>query len=109
MRHFSANTRAPKTPKAPLGVLPVGAPLDRLCLDLLGPFPISTQGNRHLLVVVDWFSKWVEIFPIPDATAETCAEKFVNEFMARFGLPLTPIKEETLKVISLSMSASCFT
>ena len=85
----SSNVRPRKTAKAPLGNQPVGAVGDRLCVDLLGPLPLTPRGNRHLMVAVDWFSKWVELYPIPDATSETCAEKLVNEYMARYGLPLS--------------------
>ena len=30
--------------------------------------PISTHGNRYLLVVQDYFTKWAEAFPMPDQT-----------------------------------------
>ena len=60
-------------PRAPLGSMPVGTPLDRLSTDLTGPFPRTPRGNRYILVVTDQFSKWVEIIAIPDQTAETTA------------------------------------
>ena len=64
-----------------------GAPLDRLATDILGPFPESTRGNKYVLAVTDYFTKWLEIFPIPDQTAPTCAEIILNEVIARFGCP----------------------
>ena len=64
-----------------------GAPLDRLTTDILGPFPESTRGNKYVLAVTDYFTKWVEIFTIPDQTAATCAEIILNEVIARFGCP----------------------
>ena len=83
----SSNTRASKKPRGPLGVMQVGAPLDRIGTDLLGPLPLTPRGNRHILVVQDYFTKWVEIYPVPDATAETCAHYILNHFVARFGIP----------------------
>ena len=62
-------------------------PLDHLATDILGPFPESTRGNKYVLVVTDYFTKWVEIFPIQDQTAPTCAEIILNEVIARFGCP----------------------
>ena len=54
----------PKRPTAPLGEMLVHAPLDRLAIDILGPFPESTWGNKYVLAVTDYFMKWVEIFAI---------------------------------------------
>ena len=75
-------------PKAPQGKMCSGAPLDRLCTDVLGPFPESPRGNKYILVVTDHFTRWVEIFAIPDQTAVTCASKILNEVIARYGCPL---------------------
>ena len=77
----------PRRYRAPLGAMPVGAPLDRLGTDFLGPLPLTPRGNRHILVVTDYFTKWVEIFAVPDQTAVTTAEVILNEVIARFGCP----------------------
>ena len=61
--------------------------MDRLCTDIMGPLPLTPRGNRYVLVVTDSFSKWVEIFPVPDQTASTCASIILNEVIARFGCP----------------------
>ena len=65
--------------------MPVGAPLDRLSTDILGPFPESNQGNKYVLAVTDYFTKWMEIFAIPDQNAATCVKIILNEVIARFG------------------------
>ncbi len=62
--------------------------MDRVATDILGPFPQSDQGNRYVLLVGDYFTRWVEAYPIPNFTAETVASKIVYEFIARFGSPL---------------------
>lgn len=36
---------------------------------------------------MDYFSKWVKILPVPDQTSETCADKILNEVIARYGCP----------------------
>ena len=46
----------PRKPHAPLGEMPVGSPLDRLSMDILGPFPESTQGNKYVLAVTNYFT-----------------------------------------------------
>ena len=72
-----------------MGNMSVGAPMDRLSIDILGPLPRTPRGNRYILVAMDHFSKWVEILPIADQTSETCAEKILNEVIARYGCPLS--------------------
>ena len=67
--------------------MPVGAHLDRLSTDILDTFPKSTQGNKYVLAVTDYFTKWVEIFAIPDQSAVTCAGVILNKVIARFGCP----------------------
>ena len=63
--------------------------MDRLAIDILGPLPLTPRGNWYILLVTDHFTKWVEIFAVPDQTATTCAEVILNEVVARFGCPLS--------------------
>ena len=76
-----------RKPHAPLASMATGVPLDHLATDILGSFPESTRGNKYVLAVTDYFTKWVEIFAIPDQTAATCAEIILNKVIARFGCP----------------------
>ena len=78
----------PKSRRAPLKKYQVGEPMERVALDIAGPWPLSENGNKYTLVVSDYFTKWAEAYPIPDQEAKTVAEVFVNQFVARFGAPL---------------------
>lgn len=84
----SANKPLTKTQRAPLGQMQVGAPMDRVATDLLGPLPVTPRGNRYILTMTDYFTKWVEVIPVPDQTAVTCANVMLNEFICRYGCPL---------------------
>ncbi|GBN67343.1 hypothetical protein AVEN_178525-1 [Araneus ventricosus] len=44
----------------------VGAPFERMTLDILEPLPVTTKDNRYVLVLMDYFTKWPEAIPIPD-------------------------------------------
>ncbi|CAC5388086.1 unnamed protein product [Mytilus coruscus] len=83
-----ANKHPHKPSRAPLGTMPVGAPLDRLATDFLGPLPTTPRGNKFILTVTDYFRKWVEVFPVKDQTAVVCAQLILNEVICRFGSPL---------------------
>lgn len=72
---------------APLQVYQVGAPMERVAVDIVGPFRPTIRGNRFLVVVMDYFTKWPEAYPLPNHEAATVAEVLVCEFFARFGIP----------------------
>lgn len=65
-----------------------GEPMERVCIDIVGPFPVSGRGNKYALVVTDWFTKYVEIYPMPNQEAETVAQALTREYFSRYGVPL---------------------
>ena len=56
-------------------------------MDILGPLPESATGNSCVLVIGDYFTKWMEVYPIPNQEAITVVNKLVNEFICRFSVP----------------------
>lgn len=57
--------------------------MERIHLDIPGPFNTSESGNRYVLMTMDQFTKWVEMSAIPEQSALIIAQKFVT-----FGCPL---------------------
>ena len=41
----------------------VQRPLQRVAMDIFGPLPETPRGNRYILVIGDYFTKWKEAFP----------------------------------------------
>uniref|UniRef100_A0A0A9VSQ4 Integrase catalytic domain-containing protein n=1 Tax=Lygus hesperus TaxID=30085 RepID=A0A0A9VSQ4_LYGHE len=64
-----------------------GAPFERVAIDVVGPLPKSDKGNRFIVVVMDYFTKWPEAYPVVDQKAETVAEGLVTHVISRFGIP----------------------
>ena len=64
------NKKATVKPKNPLGEGHAGAPLERVHIDILGPFTPIRNCNQSVLVIVDQFTKWLECFPLPHQGAE---------------------------------------
>ena len=56
-------------------------------MDYMGPLPETAWGHKHILVVMDHFTKWCEAFPAKDQKASTVAEMLVSEVLNRFGPP----------------------
>jgi len=55
--------------------------MERLALDVLGPLPLTEDGNKYILIVADYFTKWVEAYPLPNQEAPTVAEVLVKEYV----------------------------
>ena len=61
--------------------------MERIAVDIMGPLPRTKRGNRYLIVVGDYFTKWMEAIAVPDQEAETVARAIVEQFICRFGVP----------------------
>jgi len=61
-------------------------PLEIITADITGPLPRSSLQNKYALVVVDHFTKWVEIFPLRTQEATEVAKRLMK-VVCRFGIP----------------------
>eukprot|EP00257_Ricinus_communis_P022754 XP_015582576.1 uncharacterized protein K02A2.6-like [Ricinus communis] len=61
-------------------------------IDFIGPFP-SSYGNKNILVVIEYFSKWAEVqaFPTDDGRVVT---RFIKRLFATFGTPRVLISDK---------------
>jgi hypothetical protein len=48
-------------------------------IDLFGPLPPASTGERWILIIQDYATRWIELFALVDATADCCVWTFVNE------------------------------
>ena len=64
-----------------------GSPLEMIAIDIVGPLPRTENGNEYIMVVTNYFTKWAEAYAVTDNTAQTVADKLLNEFVCRFGVP----------------------
>nr|GFB73786.1 reverse transcriptase domain-containing protein [Tanacetum cinerariifolium] len=54
-------------------------------IDFMGPFP-SSKGNKHILVAVDYLSKWIEAKALPTNDARVIV-KFLKSLFSQFETP----------------------
>ena len=48
-----------------------------------------SEGKKYCLVIIDQFTKWVEIFPTKHADALTVAKALCKDIIPRYGIPET--------------------
>lgn len=65
--------------------VPIGKPWQMVADDVL-EVPVSTNNNRYLLVAQDYFTKWVEMVPMPDETATHIVSALTRIFCT-LGIP----------------------
>ena len=63
-------------------------PLEWMAVDIVGPLPRTKNDNLYIVVIVDYFTKWAEAFPISDKQTYTVAEVVVTEVVSRLDTPL---------------------
>ena len=62
-------------------------PFQLVSMDLMGPLPRSTKGNKFLFVVTDWFSKFVLVQPLRVATSKPIMKFLRESVFSVFGVP----------------------
>ena len=77
-----------KVNKVPLGKVPlIEEPFKRVAMDIVGPItPASERGNRFILTVMDYATRYPEATPLKNIDTETVAEALVAIY-SRVGVP----------------------
>lgn len=73
----------------------------------MDPLPRSSNGNVHLVIFVDYYTRWVEIFPLHKATAETVSRILVREILTRWGVPNFILSDQGSQFVSAVFEETC--
>ena len=76
----------PKFVKSPAIPLIVSSPMELVAIDFVGELPVTQRGYRYMLVMVDCFSRFAEVFPVRNMSVETVKE-CLRQWMSRYGFP----------------------
>ena len=82
-----------RQPKAPMRQYNVGSPFERIAIDVAGPFPESNQGNKYIVAVMDYFSKWAEAYALPNHGCISANKRMDLSFWCSIGAALRPREE----------------
>jgi transposase InsO family protein/predicted aspartyl protease len=80
---------------------------ERIAMDICGPFPETPRKNKYMLVITDYFSKWVEAIAIPNQEAITVVEALIRDVISKFGVPATIFSDQGAQFTSRVMHLLC--
>ena len=82
----AARSIACRNLKAELQSITVGVRFAKVAINILGPVARNRgRGNKYILVITDYFTKYVFTVPLSTITRADVAKAFVEKWVLRFG------------------------
>jgi hypothetical protein len=82
-------------------------PFARWGIDILGPFPKAAGQRTHLIVAVDYFSKWVEAEPLASLTTQKAWNFLWRSVITRYGILRVLVADNGTQFDSLFFKERC--
>ena len=81
-------------------------PFARIAMDIVGPLVRSEKGNRFILVVCDYGTKYPEAIPLKTIDAEMVANALIDIF-SRTGIPCEILSDQGSNFMSATIKHLC--
>ncbi|CAF3544285.1 unnamed protein product [Rotaria sp. Silwood1] len=69
-------------------------PFQLIGIDYCGPFKRTPRENQYVLCITDYFTRWITAVALPDCTAQTTAQAIFNEYICRYGVPVSILTDQ---------------
>ncbi|GFW85205.1 transposon Tf2-6 polyprotein [Trichonephila clavipes] len=77
-----------KIPPAPHQTVKQSQELGETChIDIFGPFKTTPKGNTYVFSMIDAFTKYIHIVPLPDIKSSTISKAFFDNYIVHRGCP----------------------
>ena len=63
-------------------------------MDIVGPVEESYKGNKYILVLMEYVTRYVIAFPLKNITAQTVVKKFIKHVITKEGIPAQILTEQ---------------
>ncbi|GBN11437.1 Retrovirus-related Pol polyprotein from transposon 412 [Araneus ventricosus] len=102
--HCRECQRRKSPPQRPPGllrpILPAEMPFAKIGIDLLGRFPLTTQGNRWIIVCTDYLIRFTVTKALPSGEAVEIAKFLVEDVILKHGSPREIISDRGRSFLS---------
>ncbi len=85
----------------------VEGPFYRIGIDIKGPLPRTKDGNRYIIVAMDYFTKWPEARAIANMKAETVAKFIFEEIICHHGVPKEILSDRGTPFVNKVVDSLC--
>ena len=75
------------------GIAGSDRPFDTIAMDFLGPLPVTPNGNKYILVVNDYATRYVCAFPLKTADAPAVSQVLIERVFLEYGPPATILSD----------------
>jgi len=72
----------------------VGEPWEKMAIDITGPHPVSSKGNKFIITIIDHFTKFAFAFPVKAHDVTTVAKYLVERVFLTYGVPLQLLSDK---------------
>ncbi|XP_019181624.1 PREDICTED: uncharacterized protein K02A2.6-like [Ipomoea nil] len=103
-QHFQVGPGRPATNYTPISSV---IPFSRWGVDIVGALPMGSGKRKYLIVVVDYFTKWVEAKPLASITSARCKQFVYQDILCRFGVPIQLITDNGRQFEGQEFEAFC--
>jgi hypothetical protein len=69
-------------------------PFQMIGIDFCGPFKRTPRDNQYVLCITDYFTRWINAFALPNCSAQTTAQVIFNEYICRYGVPVSILSDQ---------------
>ena len=76
-------------------------------IDILGPFPLAIRQMKYLIVVIEYFTKWIEAEPVARITTHKVQHFVWKNIVCRFGVPRRLVSDNSTQFVSQQLGKLC--
>jgi hypothetical protein len=87
MWHLHSSLRHLNPEPGPNAPVYVGAPSKRIAINITGPYSESKWKISYLLIAIEYFTRWLEVYVFPNQESSVVAYILVTNFLCLFGVP----------------------